>query len=155
MSHIYLDASAAVKRYCPETGSAWIRSLTDPAAGHALLLCEITLVEVAAAIAAKRRVAGGITREERDKAIALFLNHCDKAYELIAVNRPIIDRAVNLTQNHQLRGYDAVQLATALISNQALTTAGLSPLIFVSADRDLVATTHAEGLAAENPNLHP
>jgi hypothetical protein len=58
-----------------------------------------------------------------------------------------------LTQNHKLRGYDAVQLATDLISNRVLMTAGLSHLTFVAADDDLVVAARAEGLAAENPNL--
>jgi hypothetical protein len=85
--------------------------------------------------------------------VALFLSHCDTQYELLAISRSIIDRAVGLTQNHKLRGYDAVQLATALISNRVLVTAGLSHLTFVAADDDLVVAARAEGLAAENPNL--
>jgi len=155
MSHFYMDASAAVKRYSPESGSAWIKTLTDPTAGHTIILGEITLAEVAAALAAKHRVPGGITQKERDEALALFLSHCDNEYELIAVGRSIIDRAVNLTQNHRLRGYDAVQLATALVANEALIAAGLAPLMFVAADDDLIAAARIEGLAADNPNLHP
>ena len=118
------------------------------------MLGEITFAEVAAALAAKHRAAGGITQQERDDAIALFLSHCDTQYELIAIGRSIIDRAVSLTQSHKLRGYDAVLLATALISNGILTATGLSHLTFVAADDDLVAAARAEGLAAENPNLH-
>lgn len=155
MSHFYLDATAVVKRYNPETGSAWVKALTDPTAGHTIILSEITLVEVAAALAAKHRAPGGITQQERDDAVALFLNHCDTEYDLIASRRSIIDRAVTLTQNHRLRGYDAVQLATALLTNEALVAASLSPLNLVAADNDLVAAARAEGLAAENPNLHP
>jgi uncharacterized protein len=153
VSHFYLDASAVVKRYSLETGSFWVKALTDPTAGHTIVLGEITLVEVAAALAAKHRAPGGITQQERDNAVALFLSHCDTQYELLAISRSIIDRAVGLTQNHKLRGYDAVQLATALISNRVLITAGLSHLTFVAADDDLVVAARAEGLAAENPNL--
>ena len=68
MSHFYLDASAIVKRYSPETGSAWVRSLIDPLSGHILALSKITLAEVAAALAVKHRALGGITRQERDNA---------------------------------------------------------------------------------------
>ena len=82
------------------------------------------------------------------------MSHCDTEYELIAISRSIIDRAVDLTQKYKLRGYDAVQLATALVANGVLTTAGLSHLTFVAADDDLVVAARAEGLAAENPNLH-
>jgi predicted nucleic acid-binding protein len=155
MSHFYLDASAVVKRYSPEIGSVWVNILTDHSAGHTIMLSEITLVEVTAALAAKHRASGGITRKERDDAVTLFLNHCDVEYTLVAIKRSIIDRAVSLTQNHKLRGYDAIQLATALIANDALLAAGLSPLTIVAADDDLVAAAAAEGLNTENPNHHP
>jgi predicted nucleic acid-binding protein len=155
VSHFYLDASAVVKRYSPETGSLWIHSLIDPMSGHTLVLSEITMAEVAAALAAKHRAPGGITQQERDSALSLFLSHCQREYELIAVSRVIVDLAVRLTQDHKLRGYDAVQLASALTVNQAFTVAGLSLLTFVAADRDLLIAAQAEGLSGDNPNLHP
>jgi predicted nucleic acid-binding protein len=154
MSYFYLDASAVVKYYSPEIGSAWVKALIDPLADHTVALSEITLAEVAAALAAKHRAPGGITRKERDDIVALFLNHCDIEYALVAITRFIIDRAVSLTQNHKLRGYDAGQLATALIANETLTAAGLSRLTFVAADEDLLTAADAEGLTTENPNLH-
>ena len=61
MSDYYLDASALVKRYVDEIGSAWVRQLTEPRPGDAVLLAEITLAEVAAALAGKHRLPGGIT----------------------------------------------------------------------------------------------
>ena len=66
-----------------------------------------------------------------------------------------LDRAMNLTQNHRLRGYDAVQLAAALVVNEQYRAAGLPALTFITADNDLVAAAGAEGLMADNPNLHP
>ena len=154
MSHFYLDASAAVKRYTPEPGSTLIEAMTASTSGHTIILSEITLVEVAAALAAKRRTPGGITGKERDDSLALFLSHCQTDYELVSVRRSIIDRAVTLTQSHKLRGYDAMQLATAVVANEALIAAGLSCLTFVAADDDLIAAARAESLAVENPNLH-
>lgn len=155
MSHFYLDASAVVKRYSPETGSDWVKALTDLPAGHTIVLSEITLAEVAAALAAKHRAPSGITQKELDDALALFLSHCEAEYELIALSRFIIDQAVSLTQNHKLRGYDAVQLATALAVNEALVAAGLPRLTFVAADHDLLTAASAEGLDAKNPNHYP
>jgi hypothetical protein len=155
VSNYYLDASAVVKRYNPETGSIWVKELTGSLAGHTIILGEIALAEVAAALAAQHRAPDGITRVERDQALALFLSHCETGYELIAISRFIIDLAVSLTQNHKLRGYDAVQLATALVANEALTAAGLSWLTFVAADHDLLTAADAEGLATDNPNRYP
>jgi uncharacterized protein len=54
-----------------------------------------------------------------------------------------------------LRGYDAVQLAAALTTNDERISRGLLPLIFVSADTELNDAAQAEGLAIENPNNYP
>jgi predicted nucleic acid-binding protein len=138
----FLDASAVVKRYVREAGSGWVRALTNAAGEHHIVLAEITLAEVAAALAARERAPDGINRRQRP-------------FHLRAVSRTVIDSAVHLTQRHRLRGYDAVQLATALAVNDVLLTAQLPGLIFVAADGDLVNAARAEGLAAENPNDYP
>lgn len=151
MSDFYLDSSAVAKRYLVETGTTWIRALTDPTASHTIWLAEITQVEVAAALAARHR-AGGISRQDRDDAVDLLLQHCGTTYRLVATNPDILDQAVALTQRRRLRGYDAVQLATALAANAALLSMGLAGLTFVAADIDLVAAARAEGLAADDPN---
>ncbi len=153
MSSFFLDSSALVKRYLTETGSAWVREITRPTA-HTSTVVEITLVEVAAALAARHRASGGISRQDRDATVNLLARHFETEYQLIPVSRFILDRAVILTQNHRLRGYDAVQLAAALATNQSLLRAGLPALTFVAADRDLLAAAHQEGLQVENPNDH-
>ena len=155
MSDFFLDSSALVKRYLTETGSGWVLAFTDPAAGHAISIAELTQVEVAAALAARHRAPGGITRAERDAAVGLLARHCAGEYTLVPASRAILDRAVDLTQRHRLRGYDAVQLATALAVEDSLRAAGLPGLIFVAADVDLVGAAGAEGLGADDPNLHP
>ncbi len=40
MTTYYLDTSALSKLYVKESGTAWVRSLVNPAADHALLLKE-------------------------------------------------------------------------------------------------------------------
>lgn len=150
----FLDSSALTKRYLQETGSGWVSALTDPATGNFMVVAEITRVEVAAALAARHR-AGAITRNERDDLVSLVLRHFDKEYRIVAIEPRVTSRAVVLTQRHRLRGYDAVQLAAALLANEPLIAAGLPALTFVAADDDLVAAARAEGLPAENPNRHP
>uniref|UniRef100_UPI0013760F5B type II toxin-antitoxin system VapC family toxin n=1 Tax=Candidatus Oscillochloris fontis TaxID=2496868 RepID=UPI0013760F5B len=65
MSAYYFDTSALVKRYFPETGSAWVIAVTDPKAEHTLLISAMTRVEAAAAFAIKHR-SGNATRQDRD-----------------------------------------------------------------------------------------
>jgi hypothetical protein len=48
-----------------------------------------------------------------------------------------------------------VQLASAKWLNRQLLGVGLPPLIFVSADKELLAAAQAEGLVTENPNQKP
>lgn len=155
MSSFYLDTSALVKRYMVEIGSAWIIALADPAAGHTIVVSEITRVEAAAAIAARHRLPGGVTRQQRDLAVDLLLNHCDSEYRLIPVERLVISRAVDLTQQHRLRGYDAIQLATALVVSQQYLAAGLAAPIFVASDNDLISAAQIEGLPTANPQYYP
>jgi predicted nucleic acid-binding protein len=60
-----------------------------------------------------------------------------------------------LLERHPLRAYDAIQLASALIANDALLTAGFAPLIVLAADDRLLDAAQAEGLMTDNPNAHP
>ncbi len=154
MTAYYLDASAVVKRYADEPGSTWIRHLTDAQAQHTILLAEITLAEVAAALAAKHRAPGGLTQAQRDRVLSRFLQDGAEHFLLLPVDRPVIDRAVELTQRHRLRGYDAVQLATALVTGETLQAHNLLAPVFVAADGDLLAAATAEGLQIENPLHH-
>ncbi|MBX7235942.1 MAG: type II toxin-antitoxin system VapC family toxin [Caldilineales bacterium] len=144
-----------MKRYSSEIGSQWVIQQCSPAMNHSLITAEFTMAEVAAALAAKQRAPKGITLAQRDAAMSVFLSDCNQQYRLIAVERRIIERAIDLTQRHRLRGYDAIHLATAIEANLRLRWAGLSTLICVAADDDLLAAAGAEGLLTENPNHHP
>ena len=62
---------------------------------------------------------------------------------------------MTLVDRHGLRGYDAVHLASALTVSNERQHAGMSPLVFVSADRTQLDAARAEGLIGENPNDHP
>lgn len=151
MTDYFLDASAVVKRYAEEAGSAWVRQITDPQAQNTILLAEITLVEVTAALAAKQRAPKGFTLEQRNRVLSRFFQDCDEHFTLVSIDRSVIDRAVDLAQRHRLRAYDAVQLATALEANAITQAQALPALTFVAADTDLLTAAAAEHLSVENP----
>jgi hypothetical protein len=155
VSQVYLDSSALVKRYVTEVGTAWVQTLVAPIGGNTLVSATITRVEIAAALASHHRAPGGLTRAERDGAVALLEQHCTVEYLLVAVDTHVLDRALALTQHHRLRGYDAVQLGAALSVNDSYRGAGLPPVVFISADRDLLQAARLEGLAVDDPNAHP
>ncbi len=148
----YFDSSALVKRYLAEPGSAWVQAwCSDP--GHTVATAEIGLVEIAAAFAGKLR-GGFISQEAYRDARSDLVVDARNEYVLVAVNRLVVDEAIELTGRRRLRGYDAVHLACALCLNRALIAHDLAPLTFVSADDDLLTAAAAEGLLTDNPNRH-
>jgi uncharacterized protein len=118
------------------------------------LIAEITVVEVAAALAAKHRAVSGITQQQKDRALSRFPQDCNEPFLLLPVDRTVIARAVSLTQNYRLRGYDAVQLATALLNTEALATRVLASPLFIASDNDLLAAAKSENLPIDNPLNH-
>lgn len=68
----YLDASALVKRYLVETGSAWVKSICADEEGSAIAIAHFGLVETAAAFAAKQR-GQFITSSEHESVLADLL----------------------------------------------------------------------------------
>jgi hypothetical protein len=147
MASYYLDSSAVVKRYVDEAGSGWVRSLCEHP-DHAVLLSELALVEVSSAFARRQR-RGELSVADQRLYLDLFIGDCVQSYQLIPVERMVIDRAVALVQQYGLRAYDAVQLASALVAGDLLRATRLPALTFVAADAALLDAAAAAGLAVE------
>jgi len=152
-STYFLDSSAIAKRYIEETGTAWVESLCVPDPRNVIALAQISVVEVAAALAARWR-NNQLDSAEYEEALDDFLFDLER-YQLVASDPAVIDNAVQLTRRQKLRGCDAIQLASALSLHQVLLKDGLPGITFVCADDDLLIAAAREGLATENPNLHP
>lgn len=73
---------------------------------------------------------------------------------LAEITPALLTDAMTLAEKHGIRGYDAVQLASAVDANDERVRVGLAPLVFVAADSDLLAAAVAEGFITENPNNH-
>jgi predicted nucleic acid-binding protein len=153
MTSYYLDSSALGKRYVQETGTDWVRMLIDPKADHTLLTARITMVEIYSALARRKR-EGSVPAADCDTASRAFTAHSATDYDFVELDLTTVNLSRNLLNRHPLRAYDAVQLASALMANQVLQSANLSPLVFVSADNRLNDAALAEGLTVDNPNLH-
>ena len=126
MALLFLDSSALVKRCVTEAGSAWLRGLTSPAAGHRLYVAAVTGPELVAA-----------------------------GYYVLDVGPAVVSRAMDLAETRGLRGYDAVQLAAALGLRDANRLVGLADPLLIASDADLNAAAQAEGLAVDDSNSHP
>ena len=113
---LYLDASAAVKRYVIETGSTDVNQAIATATVVGMVV--VGRVEIVAALAkAVRRQA--LTAPEAETARQAFLAEWPD-YVRIRVTEALVARAESLAWQHGLRGYDAVHLAATLLWQEGL-----------------------------------
>lgn len=151
MGGYFCDSSAIVKRYISETGTSWIIGLMRLAAKNEFSVAQITGVKVVSAISHRHR-GNFLTTDQADKAIQRFLRDFNNRFGVIKIDDAIIRNAIHLAQTYVLRGYDGVQLSSALELNTSLAKLGLPPFVFVAADNNLNSAAQAKGLAVDNPN---
>lgn len=113
---LYLDASALVKRYVAEPGSAEVGEAIAQAdiVGTAL----VSRPEVAAALAKAVRVEA-LRQEEAAACLQIFREEWLSLMR-VQVTEMVATRADTLAWEHGLRGYDAVHLAAASLWQDAL-----------------------------------
>lgn len=142
---LYLDASALVKRYVMEVGSAEVSAAISRAAATATAL--ISRAEVAAALAKAVRV-NALTQVDSLAALQLFRNDWVDLVR-IQVTELVVARADALAWDHGLRGYDAVQLSAALVWKDALG----EQVTLATFDKHLWTVAGSVGLAAYPADL--
>jgi hypothetical protein len=153
MTH-YFDSSAVVKVYLDEIGSDWVEAICLQNFEGEIGISQITGAEVVAAMHRRYRT-GDIDKITLETALYAFESDFAHFFVKIPVSLIIIQRAMKLIRRHPLRGYDAVQLATALEWADRLIAFGLAKPIFVSADNALNQAASFEGLLTEHPLDHP
>ena len=154
MAAFFFDSSALVKYYIRETGTTWVRGLVDTLPTNEIFIAQVTGVEIIAAITRRLR-AGATAPADAAQAISAFRNDLQLRYEVAALSASLIEEAMNLAELHGLRGYDAIQLATAIRIEAGMTASGIGPLTLISADLELNQAAQAEGLLTDDPNQHP
>jgi len=105
-----LDTSALVKRYIQEPGSLDLRVQFEKADMQAT--AQITFVEAIAALAKAVRT-GNIARKNASQ-IMVILQQEWANLQNIEISDELVNQAAMLAWQHDLRGYDAVHLASAL-----------------------------------------
>jgi uncharacterized protein len=149
--------------------TAWVRAITDSSGQNVLYISEITGVEIMAAITKRMRTTpkdGGISKADGNIAIKEFRDDFEHHYLVIEIARDVIAKAMDLTESHKLRAYDAVEVAVALkIDSQlkavttaamtATTAAAMPTLVIISSDDELNPAALAEGLTLEDPRNYP
>jgi predicted nucleic acid-binding protein len=133
----YFDASALVKRYVREKGSAKVRRLISSDTPATSRLSE---VEVASALERLTR-EGAIAGAERDRALTALGTDLPSIV-VVELTEGVCARARVLLQQHPLRAGDAIQLASCLYLQEQLA----EPIPMVVFDDRLLAAARQEGL---------
>ena len=150
MPAYFFDSSALVKFYVEESGTPWVRSLTD-SAENIIHVASLARVETISALT-RRLNRQDITDAEFDEACGDLEQDFVTQYRIVALSEAIIENAASLARKHGLRAYDAVQLSTALDVRRILAQAESITIAFVTADLELNAAAVAEGFSTEDPN---
>jgi len=154
MADYCADSRFLVKRLVKEIGSGWFRALADPATGNVIITSRVSIIEVYSAFNRRVREAS-LSLLDYAQLAADFTSIYGAEYQIVELTVAVGDRARVLMEHHALRAYDSIQLASALITSEALQAAGLSAPTFLAADDRLLNVARAGGLAIDNPNVHP
>ncbi len=135
---VYLDSSALVKCYVPEAG--WEETLALVSAADLVATSPITRVEVASGLARAVRT-GGLSAATGREALRAFAEESHALIQIPMTERLLV-RAQAFVWDHGLRGYDAVQLASAVTWRER----AASPVTLATFDRRLWQACATVGL---------
>lgn len=140
---IFLDASAVAKRYFPEHGSALVLELLASAEPH----CSLVLLSCELASVLNRRFREGDMTRAAYRAVKEQIGRDAATTPTVPVDRQLIGVSIRLLDSHPLKTLDSLYLAGALNLQQNTNI----PVLFVSADRQLLRAARAEGLKVLDP----
>ena len=107
---LYLDTSSLIKLYVAEAGSDEVRDLVDRAS--VVSTSVVAFAEARSAFARLNR-EGTLTSEQHASVRSGFLRDWDSFLKIRVLKR-VYERAGELTEEHALRGFDAIHLASFL-----------------------------------------
>jgi predicted nucleic acid-binding protein len=149
MASYFLDTSAVAKLYVREAGTDQMLALAGREDSPNLVIVSLCRVELCAAI--RRRVrSSDLPLEDAQVALRSFQEHLSSIYIVQPVTEGVLQIAVDLLDRHELRAYDAVQLAACLSLSLPEYDRRAT---FVCADRRLCGAAEAEGLRVVNPSV--
>jgi len=150
---LYLDTSALVKLYAVEEGRGAVEHAVEEA--ELVVISAVAYAEARAALARKHRE--GVFSEEEHSEVVAALDEDWRTLKVLSVTENVARIAGNLAEQHALRGFDAIHLASALmvraaILGQSSGEADLEDVLFLGFDSDLVeAAAEVMGVHGETP----
>ena len=147
MNCLYLDSSALLKVFVREPGTAEVLRILSESefTGTAL----ITKVELAAAFARLQRM-NVLTAKQVTFSLNMLLSQW-ASFVRLKLSDEVVEQGIALTRRYPLRGYDAVQLASAVVWNDAIS----GSIIFATFDKRLWQAAADVGLEPFPADLSP
>jgi len=146
VSAYFLDSNIIIKYYVEESGSDWVHALVDDP-DRLCVISEIAVVEVAAALARIRREKR-IGRKRMVTSYAKFQEDLhDNRFLAIALNAEVLDRAAQIALLRVVKGYDALQIASAATAEYL----GNFEIVFVSDDKQVIRAAQEEAMETAGP----
>jgi predicted nucleic acid-binding protein len=137
----FLDTSVLVPLLVDEPTTDACRQVWD--AADELAASQLAYVEAAAALAQARRLRRLSAGSQR--AALTGLNDLWSQVYIVDVDQPLAERAAQFADEFALRGYEAIQCASAEVLRD-------DQLIAATGDRRLLAAWHRLGIATYNTN---
>jgi uncharacterized protein len=144
---IYLDTSALIKRFVNEKGAPVVQSIVQRKG--TIATAKIAYAEIFAGLTRKFR-EGNLPKAQYALACRQFERDW-QAYIRVELEDDLLLLARDLIQRHPLRGFDAVNLASALTLKISLG----EQITFAAADGRLLKIAEAEELERLNVEIAP
>ncbi len=136
---LYLDTSAWLKLYVDERGTQEVIAAVQ--AAELVAISRIAYAEARAALARVLREKRTTLAEHRKRIAALDADYVEVLK--VEISEEVVRQAGELAESHALRGFDAIQLASA----RWLARKAHKPLRLLAFDERMTAAAHALGLA--------
>jgi predicted nucleic acid-binding protein len=143
----YLDASAWVRRYFAEAGSAWMRTLFQREV--TLASTPLGYIEVVATLARRSRPGASLP------ALQTQLRTEWEDMLQFEISTTVYDRALWMALDQKLRGADAIHLAAAQQLRDQTAARHSLDFVLVTSDGDLLQAARNLQLAVTNPRNSP
>lgn len=116
MAVCYFDSSALVKMLLDEPGSDVARSLWSGA--DLVITSIVAYAEVRVALAMASRL-GRLAESDNTRA-KVYWESMWRSVSIVEATRDVVETAGSLAERHQLRGFDAIHLASASVVSPTL-----------------------------------
>lgn len=149
MTLFYFDTSGILKRYKSEKGSEVVDELFEQRKpGETFASSLLTALEVISVVSRMLR-GRTLSRREYDSLTSRFLADFTSQFQIGAVDNSLIVESMRIVMDRQLKTADAIHLAA--IQRMRTVAAGSQQVVVVTSDREMIATSEAEGIEVLNP----